>query len=77
MEFLRFSRFVRFFRFWFLTCPPFGFAAEAVDTELAEEFEMVAELIGGHDQRETGLPARNRRSGSTRSRMTAAMRALL
>ena len=55
MEFFRFSRFVRFFRFvrfsrfWFLTCPPFGFAAEAVDTELAEEFEMVAELIGGHD----------------------------
>jgi hypothetical protein len=58
LEFSRFSRFcgfvrfVGFSRFWFSTFQPgtpFGFAAEAVDTELAKEFEMVAELISGHD----------------------------
>ena len=59
MEVFRFSRFSRFeflrfeflgFRFQgFQTRAPFGFAAEAVDTELTKEFEMVAELISGHD----------------------------
>lgn len=55
MEFLRFSRFLGFLRFskvWFAKVQsraPVGFAAEAVDTELAKEFEMVAELISGHD----------------------------
>jgi hypothetical protein len=58
LEFSRFSRFygflrfVGFSRFWFSTFQPgtpFGFAAEAVDTELGKEFEMVAELISGHD----------------------------
>ena len=48
---LGFSRF-EFSRSGFSTLEPgapFGFASEAVDTELAEEFEMVVELIGGHD----------------------------
>jgi hypothetical protein len=52
LRFVRFLRFVGFFRFWFSTSQPgtpFGFAAEALDTELAKEFEMVAELISGHD----------------------------
>jgi hypothetical protein len=50
-EFRRWE-FFGFSRFWFSTvqpCAPFRFAAEAVDTELAKEFEMVAELISGHD----------------------------
>ena len=34
---------------------PLGFAPEAIDTELAEELEMGAELISGHDQREASL----------------------
>ena len=47
-----FYAFLGFSRFWFSTLEPSapcGFAAEAVDTELAKEFEMVAELISGHD----------------------------
>ena len=61
MEFLRFCRFYGFDGFWFSMfwfsrfwfsalhpSAPFRFAAKTVDTELAEEFEMVAELIGGH-----------------------------
>ena len=50
--FSRFYGFLRFSRFWFSTLQPgapFGFAAEAIDTELVKEFEMVAELISGHD----------------------------
>jgi hypothetical protein len=50
--FLGFSRFVGFTRFWgstFQPRAPFGFAADAVDPELAKEFEMAAELISGHD----------------------------
>ena len=50
--FYSFYAFLWFSRFWFSTLEPgapFGFAAEAVDTELAKEFQMVAELISGHD----------------------------
>ena len=60
-----------------LSRAPLRLAAEAIDTELAEELEMVAELISGHDQRDARLPARDRSSCSTRSRMMPATPALL
>jgi hypothetical protein len=48
-----FHEFRRFQGFAFSGCSfpdaPFGFATEAIDTELAEELEMGAELISGHD----------------------------
>jgi hypothetical protein len=50
LAFNRFRRFVGFGCHRFCRAStPFGFAAEAVDTEFLEELEMGAELIGGHD----------------------------
>lgn len=41
-----------------LATPPFGFTADAVDSELAEILEVSSELVSAHGQARTGAAAR-------------------